>query len=517
MVKICLLPRHALIACVFSLLFTTACAGPRWAACPAEGGDPWVQVESRHYVLDTDLSARAAARAIEYLELTRAALLAAGWPGANIDSERTEAVAVYALADSGQFRALFPRFEDGVYVRSTASTMVVLYGSPQTWDRRFALTAEGKRSMLRQQIAHDLSSSHLVRQPRWLIEGLAHFVETVQLSPDGHSATVGAPHQEAVATLRSFGSLPVGQTFDWGKRSSELGKGELPALSATSWLLVHWLFEQNANAFAQLQLRLARGEDPDQAFATAFPGLDAAKLEKALLSYLKRGAYRELTVEVPPVDTKAVTRRMTDADAHAARAGLSLIAAQMVQDGAKERLALGMTEVKAALAKDPTNVNALAWGLSTLPQEQQLPRVQAAVKAHPERGRAWFLLASLLKAEPAREDEREEALRNAVARDPRVATYAHELASFLTERLRFEEAMPFARKAVQLGPWSPNILDTFAAAAAGVGQCEDAISAEQRAIDFLPEDERSKKETTFRKRLAEYQATCKPAEAPTPD
>lgn len=478
-----------------------------------------MQVESRHYVLDTDLSARAAARAIEYLELTRAALLAAGWPGANFDSEQTEAVAVYALADSGQFQALFTRFEEGVYVRSPASVMVVLYGSPQTWDRRFALTAEGKRSMLRQQIAHDLSSSYLVRQPRWLVEGLAHFVETVQLAPDGHSATVGAPHQEAVATLRSLGSLPVRQVFAWGKRSSEHGQDELPALYATSWLLVHWLFEQNANAFAQLQLRLARGEEPGPAFAAAFPGLDAAKLEKLLLAYLKRGAFRELTVEVPPVDMKAVTRPLSDADAHAARAGLSLMAAQLVQAGAKDLHALGMAEVKAALAKEPANVNALAWGLSALPPEQRLPAAQAAVKAHPERGRAWFLLASQLKAEPGREKEREEALRNAVARDPRVASYANELAWFLAERRRPEEAMPFARRAVQLAPGNPNVLDTFAVAAAGVGQCEEALSAERRALEFLPEDEQSKeKEATFSKRLAELQATCKPrGDEPTPD
>lgn len=469
-------------------------------------------------MLQTDLPLREAIQAIEYLELTRAALLAAAWPGAKVNPEWTEKVTVFALADSGQFRDVFPRFAGALYSRSAAGSVIVLHGSPQSWERRFGANGEGKGSVLRHEMAHQLSAYFLSRQPRWLSEGLAEFLETVQLSPDGHTATLGAPHLGSMAVLRSAGSVSIHQVFEWN-RLAGYSETEQAGLYASSWLLVHWLFNQNATAFTQFQLRLARGEEPDKAFAAAFPGLDAEKLDPILLQYMQRGSYQEFTAEVPPVDMKMTTRPMSDADVHAGRGLLALVAAQMDKDGSKERFVLGMAEIKEALAKDPGNPSALFWLLPTLPLERRLPMARAAVSAHPETGLAWLLIHKALGADSANDKEREEALRNAVARDPRVSLYANELAWFLVQRHRFEEAMPIARKAARLAAWNSNILDTYAAAAAGLGRCEEAIAAEQRALDFLPERWRgTEDEAKFRKRLAELQATCKPrGDEPTPD
>ncbi|WP_225888766.1 BAR domain-containing protein [Myxococcus xanthus] len=72
----------------------------------------------------------------------------------------------------------------------------------------------------------------------------------------------------------------------------------------------------------------------------------------------------------------------------------------------------------------------------------------------------------------------------------------------LVNQDRSEEALPLARWAVALAPWSPNALDTLALALAGTGACEEARQAEHRALEFIQEEGAPELEQLLRQRIA---------------
>ena len=132
--------------------------------------------------------------------------------------------------------------------------------------------------------------------------------------------------------------------------------------------------------------------------------------------------------------------------------------------------------------------------------------MKKALEAHPGNERAWLLAASFA----ASAEDAEKALRRAVELAPDDDRSLNELAWFLVEAEREGEALPHARKAVFLAPWNPSILDTYAAALQGLGQCREALALEQRAVDVLSERASDEDRKPFLDRLAALQAACGP-------
>ena len=181
---------------------SVACLGPRFATCPANGGQPWVELESDHFVLQTDLPPEQARQGVEYLERTRAAMLAAAWPAAL--KQEMPRLTVHVLADTSQFESIFPRRVGGVFSRNGDEPFIVLAGAPDSWEQRFTGLSDVTSSTVKHELAHYLSSYFLLRQPRWLAEGLAQFLETLQLSKDGRTAVLGQPHLHDVSTMKTL-------------------------------------------------------------------------------------------------------------------------------------------------------------------------------------------------------------------------------------------------------------------------------------------------------------------------
>jgi hypothetical protein len=71
-------------------------------------------------------------------------------------------------------------------------------------------------------------------------------------------------------------------------------------------------------------------------------------------------------------------------------------------------------------------------------------------------------------------------------------------------------------KAVNLAPADPAVLDTLAAAYAGVGRCHDALATERRAIGFLPDHASAATAQGYRDRLARFQTLCAGKQLPAP-
>ncbi|WP_052518903.1 DUF1570 domain-containing protein [Archangium violaceum] len=504
------------------LTLSTGCLGPRLARCPAEGGSPWRALESEHFTLRTDLSSQEAHEAIVWLERLRAALLAAAWPEAH--DRPMEKVTVYVLGKSRDFENLFPSRLDGLFSRNGGELSIFLHGSPATWRAR---GDEGSLSTVKHELAHYLNAYFLLRQPRWLSEGLAGFLQTLELSEDGKTATVGKPYPEAAVWMdyqlqlvrnRQVLSWSAWSVFNWDSRKVDsYTPSQLYGYYATSWLFVHWLSNTRPEGFAKYQARLAKGTDPRQSFSEAFPDLRGADLDSMLLPYLLRGSFKERTVQVPSVTTSATERPLDEAEVHAVRAWLALTASYLSKEGSKERLDLARTELAEAFRLEPANLSAiwLKLGMGDVPEAQRLPLLRAAVAAHPEDGRAWRLLGAVLGADASTLAEREAAYAKAVALSPNDASPANELAWVYVLQGRYAEALPLATRAVELAPWDPSILDTYAMTVAGLGRCEEAILTEQRALDVLQDSRDPKLVKLFRERLAAFTPTsCVPKLTP---
>jgi tetratricopeptide (TPR) repeat protein len=503
------------------LVVSTGCLGPRLARCPADGGSPWRVLESEHFTLKTDLPSQEAHEAIAYLERMRAALLAAAWPEAH--GRPMEKLTVYVLGKSQDFENLFPSRLDGFFVRGNGELAIFIHGSPSTWSAR---TGDGNSlSTVKHELAHYLSAYSLIRQPRWLGEGLAGFLQTLELSEDGKTATVGRPYPHAVVWMdyqlqlvrnRQVLAWSAWSVFNWDVRKvDEYTPQQSSRFYAASWLLVHWLSNTRSEGFAKYQALLARGADPRKSFAEAFPELRGADIDSMLLPYLLRGSFKQRTVQVPSVNTSATERPLEDAEVHAVRARLALTASYLSKEGSETRLGLARTELAEALRLEPANLSAFALKVGEVPEEQRLPLARAAVAAHPQEGRAWYLLAQVLPQGASAMAEREDAYAKAVALSPNDASAANGLAWVYVLQGRYAEALPLATRAVELAPWNPSILDTYAMTVAGLGRCEEAIMTEQRALDVLQDYQDENLVKLFRDRLASFTSTsCVPKLTP---
>ena len=508
--------RHGLVMGVLLALLSTtqlACVvGPRFITCPGEGGRPWLRMDSDHYTLHTDLPAEDARDAMRRLERTRAAILTSMWPRSL--SQQMTKLDVYVLQNPREFEGLYPRRVRSFFFRSDSEALIVLSGRPGTWERIFSGLSLASSSPLNHELAHYLSAYSLSRQPRWLSEGLAEYLETLRLSEDGQTAVVGAPHLQAITLMSSWlqavrQGLAQGWTMQrviqWDRtlEAREQDK-EVGANYAGSWLLVHWLVNERPWPFAEYLALLDQGVAPDEALARALPELTSPSLDGVLYEYLRNRRYVERTVSVPPVGTAFIEEVLDDAQAHAVRSKLAALGAHLAhrEPFITNRRKVAKDELDEALRLNPTGLLALSAKLRAAPAHEHVAIGRSAVEAHPHESEAWQLLGAALRNEPTAKEEREAAYREALRLDPRNAYAARELAWLFVTQGRHAEALPLARWAVALAPWSPNALDTLAIALAGSGACEEARQAEHRALEFLQEEGAPELEQLLRQRIA---------------
>lgn len=122
-----------------------------------------------------------------------------------------------------------------------------------------------------------------------------------------------------------------------------------------------------------------------------------------------------------------------------------------------------------------------------------------------------ILLARALGKSEAARPEREAAYKKALELSPKSVRAANKLAWHYVTLNRYEEAFPLAQRAASLAPWNSAVLNTYAMAAAGLGRCDDAILAEQRAIDLLQEHPNEELEKVLRARLQAFSpSSCTP-------
>lgn len=460
----------------------------------------WHKLTTPHFVLYTDLDREPAIEAAEELEKTRAALIRAAWPTFSFpDVVRTQ---VYVLKNGLDFERYFDRYVWGLFVHG-AHPSFYLYGPPSRWAPRRALDQPAPSSVLRHEMTHQLAASVFPRTPHWFAEGLAQFLETVQITQDGKSVVVGDTNSDAQGKYYADRTVTLRRTLNWDESIEELPHREVAGLYGKSWAFFHWLYNNRQDAFSEYQLALAKGVSSNKAWKKAFAGFNPEDFDPVIHQYLNDGMaqvnIRALPSSAPSIDIKALSA----ADAHGVRARIAGVGARTVKEDEREaRLKDAVAELNRALKLDPTSVEALVLAPS-MESNTLAELARAAAKAHPEDSRIHALLGDVLDDR----SEREASYRRSLQIDRDDPKVLESFAKLLIASNRVDDAFPFALRAAIRAPHDHGVLETFAETLFQRGRCQDAIPQQQRAADQARE--RSSRAKAIGERLKEMKASCK--------
>ena len=432
------------------LLLAVACAhAPR-------SNDPqaWIEVRSEHFLVRTDLAEDDARKAATDMELVRTALLGAGWHSNREPKERTAVVLVATQAELHEF----------------ASKTLLGFATSNVYGEPFlAISADQdvlEQELFKHELTHIINEGFLVSKPRWVNEGIACYLEMLEIKRGGSAAVMGKPSLQRLEFLQRRPVHSWSWVFSTGDDVLQATGDQGYAFETAAWALVHYFVDNKPEQFDAYLTGLAHGVESSRAFNQAFPNLREEQLSEAMASYLKTGKLRIDTLPIKAWSGNIAVARMAPAEVFALRADLLRFSP------GSSRNELSQAEVQKALAIDPGNPYALIL--------QQGSSAAAATAAHPDDWRSWFLAAS--------RDEKDRAAID------KAASLAPDNASVLS-RLTFaelnagakERALAHAAHAVEISPGRSEALDALAHAYAANARCDDAAVAEQRAIDAIPD------------------------------
>jgi tetratricopeptide (TPR) repeat protein len=495
-------------------------------------GPGWQELKSAHFTLRTNLEPEAAMTAAREIERTRAALLAAMWPAPH--EAGIEPVDIIVLKDRADFERYSAPGSRGLYSHSALPPRIVLWGAPSSWEEKLSelspsgipaarspatsqplpgpsrhgagyvsmpapsssqrpqpvdgelaahveLVRQGSASVLRHELAHHVASAVYGRLPLWFSEGQAQFLESLRLSEDGRSATVGLLNPAAWLEFRRIRAMTTLDVLRWNTPLSGLSQGDSMGLYGASWQLYEWLFTAHREGLRCYQEGLASQEASAAAWARCFSALEPKELDRLLWDFSRTGKPALLELSVPPVGFEVNIRPLTEAEFHLVRAQVALAAPRT-----QELIAEAQTEVERALAADPASVGALQLLAPLVSPQTRLDNGRRAVVAHPDDGWAWLLLADALWDTGGPAGERYRAYQRAVRLLPDSPLALGRAARNLLSRDERPEALVLAERAAQLAPWNGEVLAIHALALAAAGRCAEGTSAAELARRMLP-------------------------------
>jgi hypothetical protein len=430
--------------------------------CPARGGPSWRELTSEHFDVRTDLDLETAIEAIHTLEEARTAMLDTVWGGAAGPPGR---MAVIILGSLRELSTFVGRDAGGdLILRHDLFPPTILV----------PLTGDASRGAMKHELAHLLSRWFLPLQPDWYSEGVASFLETIRYDRGEGRAYLGEPktRYEAISAAGPTSILGAPQLF-----------GDLPVdmrerlrFYATSWTLVHYLFNHRNPAFVRFQHRLATFELPEEAWAAEFPDLTGDGLIRELTQYRRSGQYFRLAQAIAPWNGDIAQRLMADNEVHALRAYLY---AYVETPGHRSDRVRARAEVAEALREDPATVAALAlqfylleprvggWDDDTAGREL----AKRALAGGDANWMAWLMVAD---AANRGDTVGRKAIERAWALAPHEPVTLARMALLRASQNRWKEVVAFSSEAIGLGFASPEVLLLHAAALDLAGECEGA-------------------------------------------
>jgi Tfp pilus assembly protein PilF len=166
------------------------------------------------------------------------------------------------------------------------------------------------------------------------------------------------------------------------------------------------------------------------------------------------------------------------------------------------------------LSENPTNVSAVRLQAGFMENHaERLALAESLVKAHPDSGPAWGLLARAHGVAGSPVAVQEQALVRAVELSPDDAGAHNNLAWLYVQTNVPQKGYEPALRAVKRAPYSPSYVDTYAAVLFGMGQCDKSISTQRRAIELLEEKVPAEVRQVLQGRLTKYETACREREA----
>ncbi|AUX33567.1 MULTISPECIES: lipopolysaccharide assembly protein LapB [Sorangium] len=478
--------------------------------CPSQGGAPWVELSSPHFVMWTDLDRAEARDALAEFESSYKALEDICFPSDNPDPFRMQ---IILFARERDFRQFGSRFAVGYFMHKLPSDLepaptMVMYGSLE----------DHVRLTFQHELAHHFVAQSIGPAPAWLSEGLAEFYSTFRVQ-DGY-AYVGSPLPHRSFLKRtSWRAVSDGSFTRWlipvsqARPATELihlgrpgfyGRSDDTSGAArrrvvlnylSSWALVHMLIngpEPYVRRFASFLEAASRGAPVRQAFQQAIGDLSPEQLERDYRNYLvgprmikKVGPYT-----APPPPPPQVERAMSDAEVH-------VLWARLKRWQRHER-AWAAAHLEKALAHEPGNPEVRFWRGRLWTVEARLTEAEqelaAALAARPTDPR--YLMANLMflstlwRSHAITTDEAMERAAPLVDRLSRTASTAAQLNGVARYRIAFrelDEAQTFVKRALKTDPSCASCYDTYGILLVLQGRVTEAISAASRALDLLPE------------------------------
>ena len=204
-------------ACIVGILATIT-AGLALAGFPAEL-DGWVEVQSPHFVVVSDVGAKQAqAVAAEFDQLRN--VFRAALPQARLDPRRP--IIIVAIKDQNTLRAWLPGFWE---TEGRAKPSGIFAPGEEKHYAVIQLTAgQGLRHNLYHEYIHLLNRLNFRRLPLWLNEGFAEFYANTTIR-DGE-AEFGRPDEAHLRLLEQRRMLPLGALFSVDHTSADYNEAD---------------------------------------------------------------------------------------------------------------------------------------------------------------------------------------------------------------------------------------------------------------------------------------------------
>jgi hypothetical protein len=363
-------------------MLSTGCASfPRAAD---EGGHPWVQVDTPHFSLATDMDAgpaRDVARTLEDWWAVMGIALPQAGGGSDAGRAGRDRLLVIALRSRGE--------REEVHYNLGGAFSVFPLVPPAMSIGNF--DDDLGRNTLKHELAHALLYERLPRVPRWFTEGMAVYLQTADLNRERGMAVWGRRSESethAMVEWRALGTRTLLDPDSW--RGDDTFTLEFYA-----GLLVHMLINRHPDQLACYLQRLEADLDTEAALQ-CFP--ERARWDFEITDYAYSLSFASKEAPLVVSDADATTSSMADAQVHAVLALLDFIVMPHVLERFRPpREARARHNLERASSLDRAHLLA---GLLTLSRTDLRPQARAEltktlVDGHPDDWRAWVARAEV--------------------------------------------------------------------------------------------------------------------------
>ena len=315
----------------------------------------WILIESEHFSVHSSLSEKKTRKLLLHLEALRGVFALGMSNSSRLEEKPTK---ILVLGKSSDYRKLgLPEQTAGTFIPGLRENYIVVSNSSSMDESRVIL----------HEYVHFISrAAEPFPYPKWWDEGIAEYVSGSKLSKKNFD--FGLPQEGRLYDLRNS---------SWNDWEDVLNASNLVGLNrrqgaifyAQSWLLVHYLFNRDADPDARNQSwarylpLLEAGASPASAFAEAF-SLDLETMKRDLKKYAngKRFTYSRRPVDLLVPNFSPATRSLEKIEAQLLLGQFSLQA----QDA--DQASIWFSK---AIKTDPENARAIAGlGVSLAAQEQ---------------------------------------------------------------------------------------------------------------------------------------------------